>query len=136
MWIAAASAIAIDWLAREDARVSGIVGVGRKAGSRLRAFKKVIARNLHPGLLPKLGATAADLGLPFEAVMLERMVEADVIVTITSSPAPGLMASPVSPGTHLSCMRNDTKGRQEVDPALVAAASVFTDEVTQSVSIG
>jgi alanine dehydrogenase len=139
---AAASALSIDRLARKDARVLGIVGAGHQAGfqlraaARVRAFDKVIAWNLHPEMLPKLGAIAAELGLPFEAVDLPRMREADVIVTITSSPAASLMAAHVRPGTHLACMGTDTKGKQEVDPVLVAGASVFTDEVAQSVSIG
>ena len=42
----------------------------------------------------------------------------------------------IKPGTHIACMGTDTKGKQEVDPALVAAATVFTDERAQSVSIG
>jgi len=139
---AAASAISIDRLARKDARVLGMVGAGHQAGfqlraaARVRAFEKIIAWNLHPDMLPKLGAIAAELGLPFEAVPLERMVEADVIVTITSSPAASLMAAHVSPGTHLACMGTDTKGKQEVEARLVAGASVFADEVAQSVSIG
>ena len=139
---AAASAISIDRLARKDARVLGMVGAGHPAGfqlraaARVRAFRKVIAWNLHPDMLPKLGAIAAELGLPFEAVPLERMVEAEVIVTITSSPAASLMAAHVSPGTHLACMGTDTKGKQEVEARLVAGASVFADEVAQSVSIG
>jgi hypothetical protein len=89
---AAASAIAIDRLARKEAHVLGIVGAGHQAGFQLRAaarvrrFERVIAWNLHPDMLPKLGAVAAELGLPFEAVDLPRMREADVIVTITSSP--------------------------------------------------
>jgi ornithine cyclodeaminase len=139
---AAASAISIDRLARTDAKVLGMVGAGHQAGFQLRAaarvrrFEKVIAWNLHPDMLPKLGAIAAELGLPFEAVPLERMVEADVIITITSSPAASLMSAHVSPGTHLACMGTDTKGKQEVEPALLGRASVFADEVAQSVSIG
>ena len=139
---AAASALSIDRLARKDARTLGIVGAGHQAGFQLRAaartrrFERVIAWNLHPEMLPKLGAVAAELGLPFEAVDLPRMREADVIITITSSPAASLMQGHVSPGTHLACMGTDTKGKQEVDPALVAAARVFTDEVAQSITIG
>ncbi len=139
---AAASAISIDRLARADARVLGMVGAGHQAGFQLRAaarvrrFEKVIAWNLHPEMLPKLGAIAAELGLPFEAVPLDRMIEADVIVTITSSPLANLLTAHVSPGTHLACMGTDTVGKQEVEPSLVASALVFTDEVAQSVSIG
>ncbi len=78
---AAASAISIDRLARPEARVLGIVGAGHQAGFQLRAaarvrqFDRVIAWNYHPDMLPKLGEVAAELGLPFEAVPLERMVE-------------------------------------------------------------
>jgi ornithine cyclodeaminase len=139
---AAASAISIDRLARQDARVLGIVGAGHQAGFQLRAaarvrrFDRVIAWNLHPEMLPNLAAVAAGLGLPFQAVDLPRMREADVIVTITSSPAASLMAAHVAPGTHLACMGTDTVGKQEVEPALVAGASVFADEVAQSVTIG
>lgn len=139
---AAASAISIDRLARPDARVLGIVGAGHQAGYQLRAaarvrrWDRVIGWNLHPEMLPKLADVATELGLPFEAVPLERMVEADAIITITSSPAASLMAAHVSPGTHLACMGTDTKGKQEVDPALIATARLFTDEVAQSVTIG
>ena len=139
---AAASALSIDRLARKGARVLGIVGAGHQAGFQLRAaarvrdWDRVIVWNLHPEMLPKLAAVAAELGLPFEAVGLERMVEAEAIITITSSPAASLMAGHVAAGTHLACMGTDTKGKQEVEPALVAKARVFTDEVAQSVSIG
>ncbi len=140
---AAASAISIDRLARQGAKVLGMVGAGHQAGFQLRAaarvrqFEKVVAWNLHPQMLPALGAIAAELGLPFEAVTLDRLgAEADVIITITSAPAASLMNAHVRDGTHLACMGTDTKGKQEVEPALVARASVFTDEVAQSVTIG
>lgn len=139
---AAASAISIDRLARRDAKVLGMIGAGHQAGFQLRAaarvrqFEKLIAWNLHPEMLGKLGSIAAELGLPFEAVPLERMVEADVIVTITSSPAASLMSAHVSAGTHLACMGTDTVGKQEVEPTLLVRATVFADEVAQSVTLG
>ena len=76
---AAAAAISIDRLARKDARVLGMVGAGHQAQFQLRAaakvrtFEKVVAWNLHPEMLPKLGAVAEELGLPFEAVSLEEL---------------------------------------------------------------
>ncbi|MGL4280663.1 MAG: ornithine cyclodeaminase family protein, partial [Albidovulum sp.] len=97
----------------------------------------VVGWNLHPEMLPKLAAVAAEIGLPFEAVTLDRLgAEADVIVTITSSPKASLLDRHIRPGTHLACMGTDTKGKQEVEPALFARARLFTDEVAQSVSIG
>lgn len=140
---AAASALAIDLLARKDARVLGMVGAGHQAAFQLRAaarvrrFERVVAWNYHPEMLPRLGAVAAELGLPFEVVDLPTLgAEADAIITITSSFAPSLMDAHLRPGTHLSCMGTDTRGKQEVEAALLARARVFADEVAQSVTIG
>ncbi|GAB5470844.1 MAG: ornithine cyclodeaminase family protein [Rhodospirillales bacterium] len=140
---AASSAISIRHLAREDAKVLGMVGAGHQAGFQLRAaaeqraFEKVVAWNLHREMLPGLAKVAEEIGLPFAAVEREQLgAEADVIVTITSAHEPLMMRDWVKPGTHLACMGTDTKGKQEVDPALVAAASLFTDEVAQSTSLG
>jgi ornithine cyclodeaminase len=140
---AAASAVSIKHLARKDARVLGMVGAGHqsafqmRAAARQRDFEKVIGWNLHPEMLSRLADTAAELGLPFEAVDLDRLgAEADVIITITSSFAPILKRAQVRPGTHIACMGTDTKGKQEVEAELLAKATVFADEVAQSVSIG
>ena len=140
---AAASSVSIAHLARKDAKVLGMLGAGHQAQFQLRAaveqrdFEKVVAWNYHPEMLPKLGEVAAELGLPFEAVDREQLgAQADVIITISSSSEAQLMRDWVRPGTHIACMGTDTKGKQEVDANLVAAATLFTDEVAQSVSIG
>jgi len=139
---AAASSVSIRHLARDDAKVLGMIGAGHQATFQLRAaleqraFEKVIGWNLHPEMLPNLEKVAQEAGVPFEAVELPGMTEADVIITITSAFSPSLMAEHVSPGTHIACMGTDTKGKQEVEAALLSRATVFTDEVAQSVSIG
>jgi len=139
---AAASSVSIKHLARKDAEVIGMIGAGHQATFQLRSaleqrpFRKVIGWNRHPEMLSSLAKIADDAGLPFEAVELDGMREADVIVSITSSFAPILSADQVSPGCHLACMGTDTKGKQEVEAALLARATVFTDEPAQSISIG
>jgi ornithine cyclodeaminase/alanine dehydrogenase-like protein (mu-crystallin family) len=140
---AAASSVSIKHLAREDAKVLGMIGAGHQSAFQMRAavqqrdFDKVIGWNFHPEMLSRLEDTARDLGLPFESVDLDRMgQEADVIISITSSFDPILKAAQVSAGTHVACMGTDTKGKQEVEAELVVKATVFTDEVAQSISIG
>jgi ornithine cyclodeaminase len=139
---AAASSVSIRHLARADASVIGMIGAGHQAAFQLRAaleqraFTKVIGWNYHPEMLPNIAKVAAEAGVPFEAVDLPGMAQADVIISITSAFAPSLMADHVSPGTHLACMGTDTKGKQEVEAALLARARVFTDEVAQAVTIG
>ncbi len=139
---AAASSVSIKHLAREDAKVIGMIGAGHQAKFQLRAaleqrdFDKVIGWNLHPEMLSNLEEVATEAGLPFEAVELDGLKEADVIISITSSFDAILQADQVSLGTHIACMGTDTKGKQEVDPQLLVRATVFTDEVAQSTSIG
>ncbi len=139
---AAASSVSINHLARKDAKVIGMVGAGHQATFQLRAaleqrgFGKVIGWNLHREMLPNIEKVATEAGLPFEAVDLPGMVEADVIITITSSFEPSLMSEHVSDGTHIACMGTDTIGKQEVATDLIARASVFTDEVAQAVTLG
>lgn len=139
---AAASSVSIKHLARPDAKVLGMIGAGHQATFQLRAaleqrrFEKVIGWNYHPEMLPNIERVAREAGLPFEAVELPGMAEADVIITITSAFAPSLMAGHVSPGTHVACMGTDTKGKQEVETALLGRATVFADEIAQSVSLG
>ena len=140
---AASSAVSIAHLARKDAKVLGMVGAGHQSTFQLRAaaeqrdFEKVVAWNPHPDMLPRLSAVADELGLEFQAVSQQELgAQADVIITITSAFEPLLKKEWIKPGTHLACMGTDTKGKMEVDPALVAAATVFTDEVAQSITIG
>jgi len=140
---AAASSVSIKHLARKDAKVIGMIGAGHQATFQLRAaleqrnFEKVIGWNFHPEMLPNLENVATEAGLPFEAVELDQLGnDADVIISITSAFSPSLMADHVSPGTHIACMGTDTKGKQEVESALLVKSTVFTDEVAQSISIG
>lgn len=139
---AAASSVSIKHLAPRDAKVMGMIGAGHQATFQLRAaleqrnFEKVIGWNYHPEMLPNIKKVADEAGIAFEPVELDAMAEADVIISITSAFSPSLMDAHVSAGTHIACMGTDTKGKQEVEAALLARATVFTDEVAQSVSIG
>ena len=143
MRTAASSAVSIAHLARRDAKVLGMVGAGHQSTFQLRAaleqrnFERVIAWNPSPKHLERLAKVCDELGLPFEAVDREQLgAQADVIITITSAFEPLMMSAWIKPGTHIACMGTDTMGKQEVDPQLLVAATVFTDEITQSISIG
>ncbi|MEO1637731.1 MAG: iminosuccinate reductase BhcD [Pseudomonadota bacterium] len=140
---ASASAVSIKHLARPDAKVLGIIGAGHQSAFQMRAaaatgrFEKVVAWNRTSDRLQRLADAASDIGLPFEAVDLGQLgTAADVIISITSSFSPILKDADVRPGTHIACMGTDTTGKQELDPAILARAIVFTDEIAQSVTLG
>ena len=140
---AAASSVSIAHLARKDSKVLGMVGAGHQSTFQLRAaleqrdFKKIVAWNKDADRLSSLQEIAEEMNIPFESVEREQLcAEADVIITITSAFEPLLMKEWIKPGTHIACMGTDTKGKQEVDAALIASATVFTDEIAQSITIG
>ncbi|WLP93930.1 iminosuccinate reductase BhcD [Psychrobacter sp. M13] len=140
---AAASSVSIAHLARKDSKVLGMVGAGHQSTFQLRAaleqrsFEKVVAWNKDADQLGNLKAVADEAGIPFESVDREQLcAEADVIITITSAFEPLLMKDWIKPGTHIACMGTDTVGKQEVDADLMAVATVFTDEIAQSISLG
>ena len=76
---AAASAVSIKHLARGDSKVLGMIGAGHQSAFQMRSaveqreFEKVIGWNFHPEMLSRLEETATELGLPFEAVDLDRL---------------------------------------------------------------
>ncbi|MBC9245827.1 ornithine cyclodeaminase family protein [Paracoccus sp. 11-3] len=140
---AAASAVSTKYLAPKGAKVLGMIGAGHQAAFQMRSalrfgqFEKVIGWNLHPEMLSRLADVAAEFGVPFQTVGLDQLGEqADVIISITSSYDPILMDAHVTGPTHIAAMGTDTQGKQELDPALVARAALFTDEVAQSLGIG
>jgi ornithine cyclodeaminase len=91
---AAASSVSIKHLAREDAKILGMIGAGHQATFQLRAaleqraFEKVIGWNFHLEMLPNIAKVAEEAGVPFEAVDLPGMVEADVIISIRTARSP------------------------------------------------
>ena len=97
----------------------------------------MVAWNIHSEQLKTLKQVSEEIELPFTCIEREQLcAEADVIMTITCAHEPLLMNEWIRPSTHIACMGTDTKGEQEVDPALVANATLFTDEIAQLISIG
>jgi alanine dehydrogenase len=140
----AASAIATKHLSRADSSVLGIVGAGAQALHQVRAtlavrpIRQVLAWNRSAEKLEALRRGVESLGLVFTVAATCREVagRADVLVTVTPSQQPLVEAAWVRPGTHISAMGADTRGKQELDPLLVAGAAVFVDEAAQALSIG
>src|SRR4051794_36320066 len=118
---AAAAALSVRALAREDARVAAIVGSGVQARAHLRMLPLV--RDLAEiRLIARDPAAAARLG----AVPADEPGDAGVICLTTSSSAPVLRAADVRPGTHVTSVGYAPPGG-ELDPALAAVGRLFVE---------
>lgn len=152
---AAADALAVQTLAREDSRVLAVVGTGHqalyetRAAVRVRDFDTVLVAGRRPQaaqtradelreLLAASGTGSSGTGdLVVEATGIEDAVRrADVVVTATNAKEPVIRAEWVRPGTHISAMGADGSGKQELDPGLYEAAALFCDLPDQSRAIG
>lgn len=141
---AAADAVAVRHLAREGSSTLAIVGAGHQAWFELlairevRPIKKVMVANRSRGTAESFAKRIRqELGLDAIAARPEEAVQcADIIVTVTAACEPLLDAGWVRPGTHISAMGADGEGKQELDPLLMVAASLFADVVQQSITVG
>ena len=140
---AAASALSIRHLSREDAATLGILGAGGQAAFQVRAafgqrgFRRLLICDASAENAAALKDSLSDLSIDIDIVDPRTMTEnSDAIITITPSFEPVIEAAWVRPGTHFACMGADTKGKQEVETSLLETASVFCDEPAQAVALG
>ncbi|MDH5189338.1 MAG: ornithine cyclodeaminase family protein [Rhodospirillaceae bacterium] len=140
----ASSAIATKYLSRQDSSELGIIGTGVQAGYQLRATLAVrpitTVRAWDPSAenLKIFGKTVSELGLKYipESDREAVVKNSDILITVTPSQSSLVEKEWVRPGTHISAMGADTKGKQELDPKLVADSVLFVDEAGQAISIG
>lgn len=140
----AASAIASKYLSRPESSALGILGTGAQSAYQLRAtlavrpIRVVHAWDPSADNLAAFGRVVNELGLDYVPHSERQAVaaQADILITVTPSQQALVEKAWVRPGTHISAMGADTKGKQELDPALVAGAALFCDELAQAISIG
>ena len=142
---AAATAIAAKYLARKNAGSALLCGCGAQAPAQARAILGVREiRRLHvfDKLRERADAFAADyaaeLKIPIIPVdALGRTVpQCDVVITCTTSQKFFITREMVRPGTFIAAVGADSEDKQEIDPSLLACATVVTDITEQACTIG
>ncbi len=134
------SAVATNALAREDARVLGLIGTGRQARTQLAAIDRVrpLRRLQIYGRNPvHVGGFTDELEIDAEIKLCESAREAvegaDIVVTATSASRPVLFGEWIEPGMHINAIGANDESRRELDSAVVARADlVAVDEPRQA----
>jgi alanine dehydrogenase len=141
----AATAVAAKFLARRDARTATVVGCGVQGEIQLAAIAAVLplerawVLDADQARAESLAARAsAGLGLKVEAGTDLRAAfrASDVCVTCTPARRAFVTAADVAPGTFIAAVGADNRGKQELDPALVAGATLVVDVLDQCAEIG
>jgi len=143
---AATSALAARYLARPEAATLTICGCGRQGAMHARALcidlpiARVLLWDSDPGRAERL---ADELAPELSGVELRRvddlgaaLAETDVCATCTPARAFFIRAEDVRPGTFIAAVGADDHGKQELDPRLVARATLVVDSLAQCVELG
>ena len=142
---AAATAVAARFLARRAARTATIVGCGVQGELQLAAIASVLPLQRawvldadHERAESMAARAAASLGLRVEAAkdLRAALRESDVCVTCTLARRAFVMAADVPPGMFIAAVGADSQGKQELEPALVASATLVVDVLDQCAEIG
>jgi alanine dehydrogenase len=142
---AAATAVAAKFLARGDARTATVAGCGVQGELQLAAIAAVLplARvrlfDTDHARAEALAARAAvTLGIAVEPTrdLATAIRTSDVCVTCTPARRAFVSRADVGPGAFIAAVGADSQGKQELDPALVASATLVVDVLEQCAEIG
>jgi alanine dehydrogenase len=141
----AGTAVAAKYLARPDSRSATVVGCGAQGEIQLAAIAAVLplervwVLDADPTRAQGLAARAqADLGIRVAAAtdLHAALGESDVCVTCTPSRDPFVFRNDVAPGAFIAAVGADSRGKQELEPALVASSTLVVDVLEQCAEIG
>jgi alanine dehydrogenase len=141
----AATAVAARRLARGDSRSATIVGCGVQGEIQLAALAAVLPLqrawviDADPARAIGLAARAERaLGLRVEPAtdLRASLQRSDVCVTCTPARRAFVSVADVRPGTFVAAVGADSQGKQELEPTLVASATLVVDVLQQCLEIG
>ena len=127
---AAVSAVSARHLARQDAKVLGILGSGVQARSHfealglVRQFREVRAWSPNADRLQQFADNAGVRAVDSAEAAVRG---ADVVVAATASPTPVVQSEWVGDGTHVIAVGACLPTQRELDPELVARARLVVD---------
>jgi ornithine cyclodeaminase len=134
---AATSAMAANYLARKDARVMALIGLGAQAEFQAHAFKAILGIrelrvfDIDPSAYRKFQRNMAGSGIRItEAASAEEAVMgADIITTITADKrqATILTDNMVGAGVHINAVGGDCPGKTELHPDILLRSDIFVE---------
>ncbi|NYF98155.1 ornithine cyclodeaminase family protein [Janibacter cremeus] len=130
----AISAVAVDQLARADARHLLILGSGPQARGHVRAlagvraFDRIAVAGRSPDRAEATVRTLVDEGMPAVVCDLAEAGEADVIVCATSSATPLFDGSLVRDDACVVAIGSHEPDRRELDSAMMGRAQVVVED--------
>ena len=128
----AASGLATDLLAKENANVCAVFGTGVQAASHIEAvlavrpIEKIIVFSRSKPSAEKFCSTLANQ-VQCEIGKKESLLEADIVCTTTPASSPLFETDKIKPGCHLNVVGSAQPSFREVPTGLVARSKIIVD---------
>ena len=140
----AAGAVAARYLSRADSHEVGLIGAGTQGRAQVlgllavRPIQRVVVYDAVPGAAKQFARDMARYGLEIHPVSDPRSAVkgADIVITATPSTAAIVQDNWLDPGVHINAIGADTRGKQELDPAIFLRARVVVDDLRQAQELG
>ena len=129
----AASGLATDLLAKENANVCAVFGTGVQAASHIEAvlavrpIEKIIVFSRSKPSAEKFCSTLANQ-VQCEIGKKESLLEADIVCTTTPASSPLFETDEIKPGCHLNVVGSHQPSFREVPTGLVARSKIIVDK--------
>jgi len=129
----AASGLATDLLAKENANVCAVFGTGVQAAAHIEAvlevrpIEKIIVFSRSKLSAEKFCSTLANQ-VQCEIGEKESLLEADIVCTTTPASSPLFEADKIKPGCHLNVVGSHQPSFREVPTGLVARSKIIVDK--------
>jgi ornithine cyclodeaminase/alanine dehydrogenase-like protein (mu-crystallin family) len=132
---AAVSALATSLLAPEDCRHLVVFGAGAQAAAHVDAMRvvrpgveRVTIVGRDPARAAALAAAVDENGLSARVGSADAVRSAQLVCTCTTTSEPLFAPELVQPGTHVNAVGAYRTDRRELEPALLARATVIVEE--------
>ena len=128
----AASGLATDLLAKENANVCAVFGTGVQAASHIEAvlevrpIEKIMVFSRSKPSAEKFCSTLANQ-VQCEIGEKESLLEADIVCTTTPASSPLFETDEIKPGCHLNVVGSHQPSFREVPTGLVARSKIIVD---------
>lgn len=136
----AAGGVAAKYLARQDSKVVGMVGVGDQARTQLLALSEVMDID-EVKIMCRKPSSCDEFEKEMQSVIncdftrkdsIRGVCNCDILVTTTPVRSPIVKSEWVQEGTHINAIGADAMGKQELDPVLLKRSKIVVDDIFQA----
>jgi len=129
----AAGAVAVNYLAKKEAKTLGVIGAGQQsitqitAITKLRKIKEILVYDINEEAIENLEKLLAKEKIKIRKASSQEAARKDILVTTTPVRKPIIKREWLLPGTHINAIGADACDKEELEPEILKEAKIVVD---------